>query len=375
MTNPIRVAQIVGKMNGGGVEAVVMNYYRHIDRLRVQFDFLVDADSTLVPRDEIESLGGRVFVIPPYQKVFNYQRELKRLFTQEKWQIVHSHINALSVFPLRAAKKANVPVRIAHSHSSNGGGKGEVAKDILKSILKTQSLRYPNYLLACGDLAGKWLFGEGASFTVFPNAVDLSQFAPDDSIRSAMRCELGIDDKTFVVGHIGRMVPQKNHSFLLDIFSSLLELEPNSLLLLAGDGPLLDEIEAKAAYLGNKVKFLGQRSDAASLYQVFDVFCLPSVYEGLPVVGVECQASGTPILASDAITSEARLTSLMEFEQLSSSPKKWCEHLISMRKIDADPNDSESLKAFDVSAASKRLEDYYSHCLKTVSPSKAIADK
>ena len=109
--------------------------------------------------------------------------------------------------------------------------------------------------------------------------------------------------------------------------------------------------------------------------QPFDVFCLPSKYEGLPVVGVECPASGTPILASDAITSEIKLTSLMEFERLSSSPQKWCEHLISMKKRDADPNDSESLKAFDVSAASKRLEDYYSHCLKTVSPSKAIADK
>lgn len=116
MTEPIRVAQVVGKMVGGGVEAVVMNYYRHIDRSKVQFDFLVDSDSTLVPREEIESLGGRIFEIPPYQHAIEYQRELQSLFTQEGWKIVHSHINALSVFPLRAAKKAGVPVRIAHSH-------------------------------------------------------------------------------------------------------------------------------------------------------------------------------------------------------------------------------------------------------------------
>lgn len=113
MTEPVRVAQVVGKMVGGGVEAVVMNYYRHIDHSKVQFDFLVDSDSTLVPRDEIESLGGRVFEIPPYQHVVKYQRELQRLYKQEGWNIVHSHINALSVFPLRAAKKAGVPVRIA----------------------------------------------------------------------------------------------------------------------------------------------------------------------------------------------------------------------------------------------------------------------
>ena len=149
------------------------------------------------------------------------------------------------------------------------------------------------------------------------------------------------------------------------------------MLALVGNGPLLEHVKQMSIDLGisNSVLFLGIRSDVASLYQAFDVFCLPSKYEGLPVVGVECQASGTPILASDAITSEIKLTSLMEFERLSSSPQKWCEHLIFMRKIDADPNDSESLKAFDVSAASKRLEDYYSHCLKTVSPSKAIADK
>lgn len=152
MTEPVRVAQVVGKMVGGGVEAVVMNYYRHIDHSKVQFDFLVDSDSTLVPRDEIESLGGRVFEIPPYQHVVKYQRELQRLYKQEGWNIVHSHINALSVFPLRAAKKAGVPVRIAHSHSMSG--KGEFAKNVVKGFLKLFSTRYPTNLAACTEHAG-----------------------------------------------------------------------------------------------------------------------------------------------------------------------------------------------------------------------------
>lgn len=190
MANPIRVAQIVGKMNGGGVEAFVMNYYRHIDRSKVQFDFLVDSDSTLVPREEIESLGGSVFEIPPYQHVVEYQRELQRLFKQEGWKIVHSHINALSVFPLRAAKKAGVPVRIAHSHSTSG--KGEYVKNALKAVLKTQSNRYPTHRFACSEFAGEWLFGDAAEFEVVYNAIDLDRFRFNAEARAQARADLGL---------------------------------------------------------------------------------------------------------------------------------------------------------------------------------------
>lgn len=188
MTEPVRVAQVVGKMVGGGVEAVVMNYYRHIDRSKVQFDFLVDSDSTLVPRDEIESLGGRVFEIPPYQHIAEYQRELQRLFKQEGWRIVHSHINALSVFPLRAAKKAGVSVRIAHSHSTSG--KGEYAKNALKAVLKTQSNRYPTHRFACSQFAGEWLFGKAAHFEVVYNAIDLDRFRFNAEARAQARADL-----------------------------------------------------------------------------------------------------------------------------------------------------------------------------------------
>ena len=187
---PIRVAQVMGKMLGGGVEAVVMNYYRHIDRSKVQFDFLVDSDSTLVPRDEIESLGGRVFEIPPYQHVIEYQRELQRLFRQEGWRIVHSHINALSVFPLRAAKKAGVPVRIAHSHSTSG--KGEHAKNAMKAVLKTQANRYPTHRFACSKYAGEWLFGKGTAFEVMYNAIDLNRFRFNAEVRAQARTDLGL---------------------------------------------------------------------------------------------------------------------------------------------------------------------------------------
>lgn len=364
MANPIRVAQIVGKMNGGGVEAVVMNYYRHIDKNKVQFDFLIDSDSTLVPREEIESLGGRVFEIPPYQHIVEYQRELQRLFKQEGWKIVHSHINALSVFPLRAAKKAGVPVRIAHSHSTSG--KGEYAKNALKAVLKTQSNRYPTHRFACSRYAGKWLFGKDAVFTVVNNSIEIGELLPNDEKRKAIRYKLGVAENDVLIGHIGRFVKQKNHEFLLSVFKEILARNSHAVLLLVGDGPLLSHVKHMASMLGvlDSVRFLGMRSDVSDLYQSFDLFCLPSQYEGLPVVGVECQASGTPILTSDAVTHEVAITSLTEFESLSSPAGDWADHLLAMRGKTLSSSDLTRLTQYDVETTSVLLEDCYSKFLK-----------
>lgn len=217
---PIRVAQVMGKMLGGGVESVVMNYYRHIDHSKVQFDFLVDADSTRVPEEEIKALGGRVFRIPPYQHPLRYRKALVRLFHEEHWPIVHSHINTLSVFPLSAAKKAGVPVRIAHSHSTMG--KGELAKNLMKLALRPLSNLYPTERFACSEYAGKWLFGRNADFTVIPNAIELEKFRFDPVIRQETRRELEIADDVFLVGHVGRFMPQKNQAFLVDVLAELL---------------------------------------------------------------------------------------------------------------------------------------------------------
>lgn len=364
MANPVRVAQIMGYMNGGGVESVVMNYYRNIDRERFQFDFVVCKGSTMVPRCEIEALGGRVFMIPPYSQVLGYQRELTALLREQGWKIIHSQNNALSVLPLRAAKKAGVPVRIAHSHSTSGSG--ERAKNALKAVLKTQANRYPTHRFACSRCAGEWLFGKDADFEVLRNAIDLNDFRPDEGDRSRTRAALGVEEGRLLVGHIGRFMEQKNHAFLLEIFREVLGLRPDAVLALVGEGLLLDATRRRAHELGidGSVRFLGARSDTPSLYRAFDVFCLPSLYEGLPMVGVECQASGTPILASDVVTNEAAMTSLMDFESLGSSPRVWALHLVDMRGRTFVPADVESLSAFDINVAVKRLEELYVTCLK-----------
>ena len=363
LTKPIRVAQVLGVMNGGGIEQVVMNYYRHIDRSRVQFDFLVGGGSAMVPREEISSLGGRVYMTPSRSNPIAYSSELEHILREGGWPIVHAHMNALSYFPLRAAKRAGVPVRIAHSHSTSG--KGEHAKNIVKAVLKTMANRYPTHLMACSTYAGNWLFGKGKSFAVLPNAIDIQSFLSNRKIRAEVRSELGLGNDQFVVGHIGRFAIQKNHAFLLKVFAEVLAYEPDSVLILVGDGPLVEKVREEASSLGiaESVRFLGLRADASRLYQAFDVFCLPSLYEGLPVVSIESQASGTPILSSTEVTREAAVTPLMEFEALSSSCDEWAKHLISMRELSLNVNDENNLIEFDINYNAGKLLDFYESVL------------
>lgn len=356
MSQPIRVAQIVGKMVGGGVEAVVMNYYRHIDRTKVQFDFLVDADSKFVPKDEIESLGGRVLVVPPYQHIATYRHKLDQLFHEQGWRIVHSHINALSVLPLSAAKKAGVPVRIAHSHSTSGNG--EYVKNIMKNFLRKFSNVYPTHRFSCGQLAGEWLFGANAEFEIIRNAIDLDSFAFSDIVRGKIRKELGIPKDTFVVGHVGRFTAQKNQAFLVDTFQALCQKRPDSVLLFVGEGETKARVESRVrdAGLEDHVSFLGQRDDVANLYQAFDAFALPSLYEGLCVAGIEAQRSGLPCFFSDNITKELSLTDRVSFLPISDA-QVWAEALnISTAWRDVNPD---AFSEYNIVIAAKRLEERY----------------
>lgn len=360
MSEPIRVAQVMGKMLGGGVEAVVMNYYRHIDRSCVQFDFLVDEDSTLVPKDEIERLGGRVFVIPPYQHVFAYQRELVRLFRQEQWSIVHSHINALSVFPLRAAKRAGVFVRIAHSHSTSGGH--DPLKNAMKTALRPFANVYPTHRAACTRHAGEWLFGEGADFHIVPNAINLDIFRFNEARRTEVRAELGVRDGQFVIGHVGRFSPQKNQGFLIRAFSLVAKSDPGACLVLVGEGRQRAEQEALAARLcpEGSVLFLGQRSDVADLYQAFDVFCLPSEYEGLGMVAVEAEVSGLPCVLSDSVPKDADPAGTATFLSLCDE-NAWAAALTASRER-SNRNRNIDIRQFDhyrIDCAAATLTNWY----------------
>ncbi len=362
---PIRIAQIIGKWLGGGVESVVMNYYRHIDRTKIQFDFICDKDSTNIPYDEIEKLGGRVILVPPYQKVSEYQKKLIKIFKENDYKIVHSHINTLSVFPLRAAKKAGVPIRIAHSHSTTN--KKEWKKNLIKQILRPFSKMFATDYMCCSELAGRWLFGDKeydkGNVYLLNNAIDLDKFKYDEKIRKEKRKELNIKEDTLVIGHVGRFVEQKNHRFLIDIFNEVHKQKENSILLLAGQGPLMKEMAEKVKMLGIEasVKFLGQRNDINELYQAMDVFCLPSLYEGLPVVGVEAQATGLLCVFSDDMTKETKILDSTTFISLNQSAKEWASNIINSYNIFVRKNVTNKFenKYFNINKEAKKVTDIY----------------
>jgi len=316
------------------VESVVMNYYKNIDRTKIQFDFICDQDSTNIPYKEIETLGGRVILIPPYQKIFKYHKELKKILKDGKYKIVHSHINTLSVFSLWAAKSAGVPVRIAHSHSTTN--KKEWKKNFLKQILRPFSKLFATDYMACSELAGRWMFGnkefENGNVFILNNAIDLEKFKYDEKIRKEKRKELNISDDTLVIGHVGRFVEQKNHRFLIDIFYEVHKQNPNSMLLLIGQGPLMDKIKEKVNRLKIKdsVIFLGQKEDVNELYQAMDVFVFPSLYEGFGMVVLEAQCSGLPCVISSKIPRMVKINELVFFLSLKEDTNIWSKKIINV---------------------------------------------
>ena len=327
---PLRVVQVMGNMNGGGVEQVVMNYYRNVDRSRVQFDFLVTDSSTLVPCVEMEALGGRVFTVPAYGHVRHFCDTCYDLFrSHPEWQIVHAHMNALNVFPLSAAAHSRIPVRISHSHST--AGKGETVKNVVKALLKTQANRYPTHRFACSRFAGEWLFGKSVPFEVMYNAIDLDKFFFSAEGRVQARADLGLVGGQVAIGHVGRFMTQKNHGFLIDAFARACQKRDDLVLLCVGSGEAMIHMKNSVAERGlaNKVRLLGQRDDVDRLYQAFDAFVLPSLYEGLGLVGVEAQAAGLPCFLSDTITREVNVTRACRFLPIN-DPQVWAEAFCSL---------------------------------------------
>lgn len=368
MEEPIRVAHIVGKMVGGGVEAFIMNYYRHINKDKIQFDFIIDSDSTFVPRDEIESLGGRLIEIPPYQKLFKYTKELRKVLRENKYKIVHSHLNTLSVFPLYCAWREKVPIRIAHSHSTSN--KKEWKKNIIKNLLRPFSKVFATNYFACTEHAGRWMFGnkeyDNGNVYILNNAIDINDFLYDENERKIKRKELGIENK-FVIGHIGRFVEQKNHSFLIDIFNQLHNQIPNTSLMLIGQGPLQNEIKEKVKKLkiDDSVLFLGQREDVNKLYQAMDLFLFPSLYEGLGMVMIEAQSSGLPCIASTEVPKIAKVNKNVEFIDLNETIDEWVNKIKKYIKDEKRNNDINKMKeaGYSIEKEAKKLEEYYNKLL------------
>lgn len=326
----IRVLQVVNNMHRAGLETMLMNYYRHMDKEKIQFDFLTHRPERDDYDDEIESMGGKVYYAPRLypQNYPAYFKYMDNFFKEHpEYKIMHSHIDAMSYLPLKAAKRAGVPIRIAHSHNTS------IDKDFklpLKLYYKSRITSVANYYCACGEEAGKFLF-QNREYTVIPNAIETDKFRYDEEIRDRKRKELGINDE-IVLGHVGRISYQKNHKFLVEIFNEILKKNNNVLLMLIGVGEKEEEVRKQIENLGisNKVLFLGNRSDVYELYQAMDAFLLPSYFEGIPVVGVEAQYAGLTCFFSDKVPEEVKFTEGSYFISLDESATKWAEKILSI---------------------------------------------
>ena len=361
---PIRVLNMFTIMDRGGAETMVMNYYRHIDRTKVQFDFLVHREQRGAYDDEIERMGGRIYrMCPVYPQNFSrYKRDLRTFFrAHPEYKIIHSHMSELGYFAFREAERQGVPVRICHAHNAPHGFD---AKMIIRTYFKKRMMPYLTHLFMCGEESGKWLYGEKnkSRFIMLNNAIDAAVYSFNASKREEMRRQLDLTDE-LVVGHVGRFNPQKNHPFLLDIFTSLLKKEPDAVLLLVGGGADMPKIQAKVQEFGiaEHVRFLGVRSDVADLMQAMDVFVFPSLYEGLPVTMVEAQASGLPCIISDKVPPECILTDgLVNVMPLSASPEAWAEKILTMRAVPrTDRREEIAAHGFDITTEAVRLQDFY----------------
>lgn len=355
---PIRVAQIMGKLWAGGVEMVVFNYYRAIDKSKIQFDFYYDADSTVEPPQDLIDMGARFYKIPPYQKLPQYIRELKKHLKEKQYLIVHSHLNTLSVFPLFVAWMSRVPVRIAHNHSVPAGK--EIGRDTLKMFLRLFAKVFPTDYFACSEKAGRWMFGNKAFDSgrvfVLKNATDFSRFRPTYEKTEALKKKLGLKDK-FVVGHIGRFTYAKNHNFLLDVFSKISAKRENAILLLVGDGELhqaiIDGIKEKG--LDGKVVFAGQVSNPELYYSLADVIVIPSIFEGLSLATIESQIAGVPSVVSDAIPEEAVISNGVR--RLKLTDRSWAD--VAVEIADMKVFLDERSREYDIRYAVKKLENWY----------------
>lgn len=359
-TDQVRILHVVTYMGRGGLETMLMNYYRHIDRSKVQFDFLVHRAFRADYDDEIESLGGHIFRLPrlvPWSR--SYLKKLEQFFQRHpEYKIVHVHQDCLSSVILKAAKSCGVSVRIAHSHNSN---QDKNLKYLIKMIYKKQIPCYATHLFSCGKEAGDWMFG-GAPYQVMNNAIDTQQYRFDADLRSRVRKELAIDEDAFVIGHVGRFHPQKNHKFLIDIFAKVRALNEKAVLLLVGDGDLRTEIEQQAVSLGvfESIIFAGVRSDVPNLLQAMDCFVFPSLYEGLSMATVEAQASGLPCVFSDGVPVECAKANLVQHIPLSAGVSVWADAILKNKNATRQDTSSQIIKAgYDIAANAQWLQNFY----------------
>lgn len=357
----IRVLQMIGSLNVGGSQTMIMNIYRNIDRTKMQFDFVLDHPKETYFAQELKDMGARIYTMPLFNgaNAAEVKKDWNNFFYMHpEYKVLHSHVRSYASLYLPVAKKHGVKT-IIHSHStSNGSGPAAMAKNALQYPLKKQA----DILMACSTEAGLWLYGEKAcksdKYVFMPNAVDIERFAFSEQKRNAMRKKLGLEGR-FVVGHVGRFMADKNHLFLVEAFAKLHEKRPESSLLLVGEGDLQRAAAMKAVELGvaEDVILTGNRNDVPELLCAMDLFAFPSLREGLPATVIEAQAAGLPCLVSEAVTNDVAISPLVKRLPIDST-ELWAEEMF---KAGSRQDVSEHIikAGFDVRASAQQLYELY----------------
>ncbi len=393
MEKPIRVLHVLGGVGLGGAESRIMDLYRQMDREEIQFDFLVH--SAAVKKgfqkvrqtgsdtgernnksdgcvrkpefydEEIQAMGGHIYVLPKFKvyNYFTYQKAVKAFFAAHRnFRVVQGHMTSTAGIYLPIAKRAGVPVSVAHARNA-GVVKG--LKGLATRFFRRGLAKKADFCFACSQLAGQDVFGEAAmkegQVKVIYNAIDVGRFTYDEKARQEARAQLRLSGE-LVLGHVGRFQYQKNHPYLLEVFAAVCEKRKDAVLLLLGDGEDRPAMEEKCRRLGidGSVRFMGNRKDAERFYQAMDYFLLPSFFEGLPGVLVEAQAAGLRCLVSDTVTGEAKATDLVTYLSIEEPPARWAKEIL--KQVDYARRDtSQELReaGFDVRTQAQGYRQFY----------------
>jgi len=363
-----RVLEVIGKRPQGGIGAFITNYQSHFKGNDVCLDYLIFNDEPTGSFDQkVKAMGSNIYVLPELRntRLFNIWKSINNFFhdNKGKYDAVHLHsVNiAFMIFP--AARRNGIKYLLSHSHSTVYSDKklNAFRNYFLCKGIKKQATHF----LACSVAASDFLYGieNRESVLVFKNAIECSNYSFVTEIRNEYRKFFDFEDQ-LIIGHVGRFSETKNQKFLIEVFRDICDINDNAVLMLVGDGPLKIEIEKKVLNYGlsDKVLFLGQRDDVNKLMMAMDVFVLPSIYEGLPVVGVEAQASGLTCFMSDTITDEVEITNV-EFMSINDGPKAWAERICNV-KLNSDSHRREDSKAvaakgYDINQEADNLYEFY----------------
>lgn len=359
----VRVLHVVGKMDTGGLETLIMNWYRNLDKSKIQFDFLTHHAERGFYDDEIEALGGHIYRLSfsNDRNFRKYRKDLDAFFSKHnEYKIVHGHHSTFGKYYLSFAKKYQVPVRISHSHIASFS---RTIKGIIAYFSSRSFKKYATEYFACSRAAGNYMYGSNTCFTVINNGIDTDKYVFSEEKRESIRRELNLKD-SYTLIHVGRFFDQKNHNFLIDIFAKFKKLNFNAKLLLIGIGPLQNKIREKVKLLGleDSVMFLNQQANVQDYLSASDLFIFPSLYEGLPLTLVEAQSSGLPIVCSDTITNETCMTEHYYQMSLKNTSEEWAEKIKAISSIRNSRIGSNSLvrsKGYDCKDVTKSLEERY----------------